>query len=241
MNEPHPLTNVRVVLMRPSHPGNIGAAARAMKTMGLGPLYLVAPRRFPDPEACAMAAGALDVLQSARVAATLDEALSGTVLTAALSARRRDLPPRVMAPREAAAELLSEARTHPVALLFGAEASGLTTDEIARCQILVHIPANPDYPSLNLAAAVQVMAYELRLAVPGLKGCPMPVAELATHEEMEAFYRHLEETLAAIGFLNPRQPKRLMQRLRRLFDRARPRKEEVAILRGILKAAEGNS
>lgn len=233
-----PLPNVRVVLSHTSHPGNIGAAARAMKTMGLTDLRLVAPRYFPDPRAHAMASGALDVLQQAKVCDTLDEALQDAVLAVGLSARHRDLAPRLMAPREAAAELVAEACRHPVALVFGTEKNGLSIDEVNRCQRLVHIPANPEYPSLNLASAVQVMAYELRTAAPEPAALEEQQFEAATLEEIERFYAHLEQTLVAIGFLDPQRPKRLMQRMRRLFSRTRLEKEEVHILRGILSAAD---
>ena len=234
MNLQNPLDNVRIVLGHTNHPGNIGAAARAMKTMGLDSLYLVNPGRFPDREADALASGALDLLGAARVCASLDEALSGTVLAAALSARPRELSHTAYHAKQAAGILLEQARHHPVALVFGGEISGLSNEEIIKCQMLVHIPANPGYSSLNLAAAVQVMCYELRLALEN----PAPQQsefEAASFEEIEMFYRHLEEVMVSTGYLNPDQPKRLMERLRRLFARARLEKEEVNILRGILK------
>lgn len=229
------LDNVRIVLVHPTHPGNIGASARAMKTMGLSSLVLVNPKRFPDREAEALASGALDVLAEARVCASLDEALSGTVLAAALSARQRELSHTAYHAKEAAGIVLEQARQHPVALVFGGEISGLSNEEIIKCQMLVHIPANPEYSSLNLAAAVQVMCYELRLALENLAPQPSEF-EAASFEEVEMFYRHLEEVMVSTGYLNPDQPKRLMERLRRLFARARLEKEEVNILRGILKA-----
>lgn len=229
------LDNVRIVLVHPTHPGNIGASARAMKTMGLSSLVLVNPKRFPDREAEALASGALDVLAEARVCASLDEALSGTVLAAALSARQRELSHTAYHAKEAAGIVLGQARQHPVALVFGGEISGLSNEEIIKCQMLVHIPANPEYSSLNLAAAVQVMCYELRLALENLAPQPSEF-EAASFEEVEMFYRHLEEVMVSTGYLNPDQPKRLMERLRRLFARARLEKEEINILRGILKA-----
>lgn len=229
------LDNVRIVLVHPTHPGNIGASARAMKTMGLSSLVLVNPKRFPDREAEALASGALDVLAEARVCASLDEALSGTVLAAALSARQRELSHTAYHAKEAAGIVLEQARQHPVALVFGGEISGLSNEEIIKCQMLVHIPANPEYSSLNLAAAVQVMCYELRLALENLAPQPSEF-EAASFEEVEMFYRHLEEVMVSTGYLNPDKPKRLMERLRRLFARARLEKEEVNILRGILKA-----
>lgn len=239
MNKPDPFSNLRIVLSHTSHPGNIGAAARSMKTMGLSRLYLVAPRYFPDPAAAARASGAIDVLNGARVCATLDEALEGAALVAGLTARRRDVGPEDYALREAAAELATRARAQPVALLFGNETSGLSNAELGKCQMRVSIPANPDYSSLNLGSAVQVAAYELRLALLGNEAQPEEIAEdLATSEEMEGFYRHLEQTLYRTEFLDPRYPKKLMSRLRRLFARAHPRKDEANILRGILTAVD---
>lgn len=236
MNAADKLKNIRVVLSRPSHPGNIGAAARAMKTMGLSALYLVNPRRFPDHEAETMASGARDVLAGARVCASLDEALAGTVLAVASSARPRELPVEVVTPREAARRLLEAARAHPAALVFGSETSGLSAAEVGKCRLLAYIPAGPEYSSLNLAAAVQVFAYELRMALPEKHQARRAGGAPAAHEEVEGFLAHLEQTLAAIGFLDPRQPKKLMRRLRRLFGRAQLEKEEINILRGILTA-----
>ena len=237
MNLENPLNNIRVVLNHPSHPGNIGASARAMKTMGLHSLVLVNPKHFPDREAEVLASRAVDVLTAARVCASLDEALAGSVLAAAMSARPRELSHVPFYPRKAAAVLLEQARQHPVALVFGGEMSGLSNEEIIKCQMLVNIPANPNYPALNLAAAVQVMCYELRLALenPALQQNEF---EAASFEEIEMFYRHLEEALVSSRFLNPDQPKRLMERLRRLFARTRLEKDEVKILRGILKSFE---
>lgn len=240
MNPPNPLDNVRVVLSHTSHPGNIGAAARAMKTMGLSSLYLVNPKSFPDKEAEARAVGAWDLLNNARVCASLDEALGDTVLAAAITARQRALAHDVFDSRQGALELLAHARQHPVALVFGTEMSGLTTAEVSKCQIIVHIPANPDYSSLNLASAVQVMAYELRMALPQLERTIPAQTENApaSFDEIEWFYRHLEQVMVGSGFLNPQEPKRLMLRLRRLFARSRLEKEEVNILRGILSSLE---
>ena len=244
MNPPssldNPLDNVRVVLSHTSHPGNIGAAARAMKTMGLSSLYLVNPKSFPDKEAEARAVGAWDMLNNARVCANLDEALQGTVLAAAITARPRDLSHDVFDSRKGAQELLAHARQYPVALVFGTEMSGLTTAEVSKCQIIVHIPANPDYSSLNLASAVQVLAYELRMALPQLeRAIPGQTENVpASFDEIELFYAHLEKNLIASSFLNPQETKRLMQRIRRMFARTRLEKEEVNILRGILTALQ---
>lgn len=236
MHNPSPLSRVRIVLSHPTHPGNIGAAARAMKTMGLAHLYLVNPRHFPDPDAEARASGAQDVLERARVCASLDEALAGTVLVAGLTARRRDLSHDMLTPRQAAPLLLEQADVGEVALLLGTEMSGLTNAELDKCRLLINIPANPEYTSLNLAAAVQVLAYELRSACPEVPLRRAKVQEPAIFEDVERFYQHLEQTLVAIDFMNPDQPKRLMQRLRRLFARARLEQEEVHILRGVLTA-----
>lgn len=230
------LDNIRVVLSHTSHPGNIGAAARAMKTMGLSRLTLVNPKLFPDPQADAMAAGASDLLLQAEVCATLDEALRDSVFTVGLTARHRGLSHVMQTVREAAPRILERASGAPVALLFGHETSGLSNAELERCQMLATIPVNPEYSSLNLAAAVQVVAYELR-------ACALPAAvsgrsfEMASAAELELFYEHLERTLIEIDFLNPGHPKRLMTRLRRLFSRTELEKEEVSILRGILTLA----
>jgi len=231
------LKNIRVVLCQTAHPGNIGAAARALKTMGLGQLVLVAPERFPDPQAEWLAVGAVDVLRRARVCASLDEALSGSAFAVACTARPREVAVPMVTAREAAARMLEVARAQSVALVFGNETCGLTAAEVGKCQLLATIPADPEFSSLNVAAAVQVLAYELRLAALGAavrhsKGKP---PELATHEEIERFYVQLERRLLAAGFLNPRNPKKLMARLRRLFGRTQLEQEEVNILHGVIK------
>ena len=230
------LNNIRVVLSHTSHPGNIGAAARAMKTMGLSQLYLVNPKRFPDAAAEAMASGATDVLANAVVCGSMEEALQGAVLVVGLTARKRDLSHTMLTLREAAPQILGRANEAPVALVFGTEMSGLSNAELEQCQMLITIPVNPEYGSLNLGAAVQVVAYELRTS--GVPTAPSASRfPLASFEDIDQFYEHLERTLIAIDFLNPARPKRLMTRLRRLFARAGLEKEEVNILRGILKAA----
>jgi len=230
--------HIRIVLVEPSHPGNIGATARAMRTMCLDTLVLVNPQRYPHVDARARASGALDVLDSARVVASLDEALQACVLVAGTSARRRDLGPPALTPRECVACLLQAPEDADVALLFGRERTGLTNEEVARCHFLVHIPANPQYSSLNLAAAVQILAYELLLA----RGAsPTPAEDdtaPATVDEMEGLYAHLESAAVASGFLDPDQPKHLMRRLRRLFNRAQPDQREINILRGLLNALQ---
>lgn len=240
MTQPNPqlLDNIRVVLTRTSHPGNIGAAARAMKTMGLSQLVLVEPAVFPNSQADAMASGAVDVLANARVCATLAEALADTTLALGLSARRRDIVAEVLMPGEAVARALGAAQSAPVALVFGNETSGLSNDELALCQALVTIPANPAYSSLNLAAAVQVLCYEVRQAWLGQASWPQPELDAASGDEIEKFHAHLETALAELEFLNPGSPGKLMLKLRRLFSRTRLAKEEVNILRGILTAAQ---
>ncbi len=206
--------------------------------MGLNSLYLVNPKSFPDPEAQTRAAHAIDILQQAQVCRGLDDALDNSVLTAAVTARPRELSPDVFDARQGARELLRYARQQPVALLFGRENSGLTTEEICKCQIIIHIPANPEYPSLNLASAVQVMAYELRVAFIEQSESPPAVINYppASFNELESLYVHLEELMIVSKFLDPQKPKRLMQRIRRLFARSRLEREEVQILRGILTA-----
>ncbi len=239
MKKPNALNNIRIVLSHTSHPGNIGAAARAMKTMGLERLYLVNPKAFPDPVADARAAGASDVLENAQVCTTLDEALAGTVLAVAVTARRRDLSHEMLSAHQAASRMLEFAPQGEVALLFGTEMSGLSNAELDKCQMLATIPANPEFTSLNLASAVQILAYELRMAFLGTTETPAAKAlEAASFEDVERFYQHLERTMIDTGFLDPACPGRLMLRLRRLFARARPEKEEVSILRGILTSVE---
>lgn len=230
-----PLENIRVVLCEPSHPGNIGAVARAMKTMGLSKLHLVAPQRFPDPEAQWRATRATDILDNAQVHATLDDALRGVVFAVACSARTREMAVPETGAREAAARIVDIARTQPAALVFGNETHGLTTEQVNKCRLLAMIPANPRYSSLNLGAAVQVFAYELWMAAhDGPRG--EVERPLATHEEVEGFFGHLEVVMTQFGFLDPGHPKKLMPRLRRLFSRAELEPEEVNILRGLLKA-----
>lgn len=232
-----PLKNIRVVLCETAHPGNIGAAARAMKTMGLAQLTLVAPQRYPDPQAEWLAVGAADLLRAARVCAGLDEALAGSAFTVACTARPREVAVPMVEARAAAARMVEVARAQPVALVFGNETYGLTQAEVSKCQLLATIPADPEFSSLNVAAAVQVLAYELRLAAIGatVRDRSGKAPEHATHEEIERFYEHLERSLLAAGFLNPRSPKKLMARLRRLFGRAQLEQEEINILRGVVK------
>ncbi|HHL4078666.1 MULTISPECIES: RNA methyltransferase [unclassified Burkholderia] len=236
-------TSTRFVLVEPSHPGNVGAAARALKTMGFSRLVLVAPR-VPhvqsDPDAIAMASGADDVLASAHVVPTLGEALSGVHWSIALTARTREYGPPRLAPRAAAAQASAQVGAGDIALVFGNERTGLANEHVEQCSALAHIPANPAYSSLNLAQAVQVLAYELRVAFLEQASEPsaQPQAEagtLAQSDEIERMYVHLENALIALDFLDPRNPKKLMPRLRRLFARTGLEREEVNILRGVAK------
>lgn len=231
------LDRVRIVLSHTSHPGNIGAAARAMKTMGLSRLYLVNPRYFPHADADAFASSAIDVLRDAVICESLEQALAGTVLAVAATTRRRELSLEAVDCREACHRLLAHSKENvEVALVFGTERTGLTIREVNQCGLIAGIPANPEYSSLNLAQAVQVFAYELRMAALPVHDARAPAVDFAAHEQVESFHRDLEQTLYAIGYVAPEKPGRIMQRLRRLFARARLEKQELNILRGFLKA-----
>ena len=232
--------NVRMVLVGTTHPGNIGAVARAMKNMGLRRLVLVSPLLFPHAEATARAAGADDVLAAAQVVDSLDMALSGCRLVLGISARRRGIAGPELDPRQCAVQVAGHSVQTEVALVFGRESSGLNNDEMDRCHFLVRIPAEPEFGSLNLAVAVAIIAYELRLAaLAGIdSGMAVPRRPPATAEEMAHFYEHLQQVLLATGFLNPANPRQLMRRLRRLFNRAQPDQNEINILRGILASIQ---
>lgn len=228
------MERMRIVLCRTSHPGNIGAAARAMKTMGLSDLRLVAPERFPAKEAEWMATNAGDVLAGARIHATLEEAIEDCAAAFALSARPREWSPQVLDVRAAAAH--ARQMHAPVAFVFGHESAGLSNEEMFACQFLVHIPASPLFSSLNLAQAVQVVAYELFMG-----GAPSIAAaraeKLATVADREGLYGHLEAAAVASGFHLPQSRSKLPERLRRLFSRVPAlEREEVNIVRGLLKA-----
>lgn len=227
--------NIRVVLCHTSHPGNIGSTARAMKTMGLHRLYLVNPKFFPDPQATALAVNASDLLDSAVVTESLEQALADCQFVIGVSGKERSLSQQVMTVREAASEVKALASHSQVALVFGTEMSGLSNAEADRCHVLATIPANPEYTSLNLAQAVQIMAYEVRMALTtGQLHYGEKPADLATQEDLERLYEHMREVLEHIGYINPRAPKKLFERLRRLYGRTRLEKEEVNLLRGIL-------
>lgn len=228
---------IRIVLINTSHPGNIGSTARAMKTMGLTELYLVAPLQFPHPKADELASGALDILTNAKVVETLDEAIGDCGLVVGTSARSRAIPWPMLTPRELGEKAVAESQSTNVAILFGREQSGLTNEELHRCHYHIHIPSNPEYSSLNVASAVQVLAYEIRVASETIQPEKWDY-EFATAKEMEGFYEHLERVLIQIEFLNPKVPRQLMTRLRRLFNRARVDSMEMNILRGVLNAIE---
>ena len=229
------LERIRIVLSHTSHPGNIGAAARAMKTMGLTQLYLVNPAADPDGVGRARSSNARDVLEGAVVCQSLEEALAGTVLAAAMTARQREMAPQPQWARTAAPQIVAAAAHGPVALVFGNETAGLSNEEVALCGLPVMIPTNPGYSSLNLGAAVQVMCYELRMAALDPGAPPAPENPPAGFEEIRRFYEHLEAAITQSGFLDPAHPKRLMPRLHRLFDRIALERDEVSLLRGMLK------
>ena len=231
----NPLDRVRVVLVAPSHPGNVGASARAMLAMGLSRLALVAPSRFPDHEATRRATGATAVLDAARIVDSLDDALEGVSCSVGYTSRPREFAGVVVSARDAAALAIASARAgRESALVFGTEMSGLSNDDLARCTAVATIPTNPAFASLNLAAAVQVAVYEARVASQGDAAWQAPRFAPATHDEIERLHEHAERTFVAMRFLHPEMPRRLMPRLRRLFARAGLEKEEVSILRGIL-------
>lgn len=234
------LENVRVVLVNTSHTGNIGSAARAMKTMGLKHLYLVDPVDEPDSKAHALAAGATDILGNAKIVGTLEEAIADCGLVVGTSARSRTLSWPMLEPRECGEKFAVESDNHPVALVFGRENSGLSNEELQQCHFHVCIPANPEYSSLNLAMAVQLLGYEIRVAE--LAKQPKEEAEDGVDyplaEDLERFYVHLNETLNKTGFIIPKHPGLVMPKLRRLFNRARPEEAEINILRGILSSIQ---
>ena len=231
---------LRFVLVETSRAGNVGSVARAMKTMGFSDLVLVAPRctdPLRDPEAVAFASGAIDVLSGARIVDSIAEALDGCNFAAAVSARLREFSPPVWSPRELSSHAAGQADLHP-AVILGNERFGLPNQIVEGCNVLINIPANPEYSSLNLSQAAQVLAYECRLAAIGENRTQTGVGfqgEAASLAQIEGMYAHLEEALVAIGFLNADNPKKLMPRLKRLFSRTQLETEEVNILRGIAR------
>jgi tRNA (cytidine32/uridine32-2'-O)-methyltransferase len=238
---PHNPESVRFVLVRPSHPGNIGAAARAIRTMGFTRLHLVAPNKYPHSDATAMAAGADDVLANIVISSTLVEAVADCTLVLGCTARRRGVAMDELSPRQAAQNVLTASGNGEVAVVFGNERTGLENDELMSCHAAVHISSDPDFSSLNLAQAVQVLAYELRMAmldVVTVSASREKVEPLATSDQLEHFFGHLGQMLDDIDFHKGRSPRTIMQRLRRLFLRADMQEREVRILRGIFDDAQ---
>lgn len=238
----NPLDNIRIVLVNTSNAGNIGGVARAMKNMGLSQLYLVAPQRYPADEATWRAANAVDLLERAVVVDSFDAAVAGCGLVVGSSARERSIPWPLLDARAACTRVHAEAQHHAVALVFGREDRGLTNEELQKCQLHINIPADAAYSSLNLAMAVQVIAYEIRMAhlAGTLPADPMADWDLeyAGADDVERLFVHLEEALTEMRFLKPEAPKQTMTRLRRLLQRTRLDVMEVRILRGILTSAQ---
>jgi len=231
--------NIRIVMVETTHPGNIGAAARAMKTMGHKNLYLVKPKIFPSAEVTARAAGADDILATAVVCNSLDEALQDCLLVVATSARDRSIPWPVYKPDDCARQIIATAQTGQVAIIFGRESSGLTNAEIERCNAMIKIPTNPDFNSLNIASAIQLICYEITNSIINLNNDTSNKASdinLASSGQLIQFYDHLEQCMIDLNFYNPDKPRRLMRRLKRLFNRARLDDNEINILRGLLAA-----
>jgi tRNA (cytidine32/uridine32-2'-O)-methyltransferase len=232
------LDNIRIVLVNTSHTGNIGSTARAMKTMGLRDLYLVDPVSAPDGKSSALAAGAGDVLANATIVSDLSEAVKDCSLIVGTSARSRTLPWPMLTPRECGVKMVQEGQKGPVALVFGRENNGLSNEELQLCHFHVCIPANPEYSSLNLAAAVQTLCYEIRMGYLNLDSYPDMESDYPLSEDLERFYVHLENTLTETGFIVKNHPGVVMTKLRRLVNRARPESQELNILRGILSAID---
>ena len=232
------LEQIRIVLVNTSHTGNIGSAARAMKTMGLGDLCLVDPVSPPDGQAVALAAGASDILANARIVPTLAEAVADCGLVIGTSARSRTWSWPMLDAREAGEKAMAEAPRHRVALVFGRERTGLSNEELQQCHYHVAIPANPEYSSLNLAMAVQTLSYEVRMAWLARESHPVAEQEYPLSADLERFYAHLEQTLLDTGFIIKPHPGQVMTKLRRLFNRARPESHELNILRGILTSVQ---
>ena len=231
-----PLTNIRIVMVNTFHPGNIGSAARAMKTMGLTDLVLVAPKDFPSDHAMSMAAGATDVLENARIVDTVEEAIDDCQLVLATSARSRSHPWPIQETREATAQIVSEAQQGSVAIMFGPERMGLHNEHLRQAHLHIDIPGNPEYPVLNVASAVQLICYECFMTA--RQSFPLVEKSYPKVTELNQFYEHLENTLNDSGFLNKAHPGQAMLRLKRLFNRARPEKIELNMLRGILSTID---
>jgi len=231
------LDNIRIIMVNTFHPGNIGAAARALKNMGLSQLWLVDPREFPHEEAESRAAGAKDVLENAVVVSSVEEAIADCQLVIGTSARQRSFDQPLLDAESAAAMMVDEARSGQIAILFGRETMGLTNEEMLLCNRHLYIDANEDYPVLNIAQAIQLVTYELRRACRNAQ----PVSEPAPYPrqaEITLFYEHLEKVLRRTGFIIPQHEGRVMDKLRRYFNRTRPEKAELGMLRGILTSVE---
>ncbi|MCI4615067.1 tRNA (cytosine(32)/uridine(32)-2'-O)-methyltransferase TrmJ [Vibrio cholerae] len=235
------LERVKVVLVGTTHSGNIGSAARAMKVMGLSQMVLVDPQCQVDAQAIALAAGASEIALNAQIYPTLEAAVSDCGLVVGTSARSRTLEWPMLEPRECGEKLISEAKQHSVAMVFGRERTGLTNDELQLCHYHVFVPANPEYSSLNLAMAVQLLSYEVRMAYLALQQSSQSSTlqeEYPRHQELERFYAHLEQVIMQTEFISAQQPGQVMNKLRRMFTRARPEAQEINILRGILTSVQ---
>ncbi len=234
------LDQIRIILVGTTHTGNIGSVARAMKTMGLSQMWLVAPKEEPDGQAYALAAGASDILAKARIVERLEDAMADCGLVVGTSARSRTLPWPMLDPRSCAQKAVIEAKDKPVAIIFGRENSGLSNEELQLCNHHLCIAANPEYSSLNLAMAVQVLTYEVRMAALAEQEQPTPASDVVypSAEQMDKFYVHLEQTLNETGFIIQQHPGIVMTKLRRLFTRARPEDAELNILRGVLTSIQ---
>lgn len=232
------LSNIRIVLINTFHPGNVGAIARAMKNMGLSSLYLVDPNDYPSEEATSRAAGAVDLLENATIVSTLEDAIADCSLVVGTSARHRTFQLPIMNARECAQSVIPEAKSHHVAIVFGREKTGLLNEEIAQCHRQVYIDANDDYPVLNISQAVQIVAYEIWMANQDESIRARETAEYPRKQEMDLFHQHLEETLYGIHFIIRNHPGKVLEKLQRFFNRSRPEKQELGILRGILAAVQ---
>ncbi|TYA08848.1 tRNA (cytosine(32)/uridine(32)-2'-O)-methyltransferase TrmJ [Vibrio cholerae] len=235
------LERVKVVLVGTTHSGNIGSAARAMKVMGLSQMVLVDPQCQVDAQAIALAAGASEIALNAQIYPTLEAAVADCGLVVGTSARSRTLEWPMLEPRECGEKLISEANQHSVAMVFGRERTGLTNDELQLCHYHVCVPANPEYSSLNLAMAVQLLSYEVRMAYLALQQSSQSSTlqeEYPRHQELERFYAHLEQVIMQTEFISAQQPGQVMNKLRRVFTRARPEAQEINILRGILTSVQ---
>jgi tRNA (cytidine32/uridine32-2'-O)-methyltransferase len=235
--------NIRMVMVNTSHPGNIGGSARAMKNMGLSRLVLIDPKEYPSEHAISRAASALDVIDKIQVLDNLDDAIADCSLVIGTSARERRIPWPLLTPRECGDRVWAESKKHQVAILFGREDRGLTNDELQKCHFHVHIPANPEYSSLNISCALQVIAYEIRMsALNEENGGPLHYDDWdippAKQSDMELYYEHLQETLEKLNFIDPDNPRQALNRLRRLYNRIRMDQMELGMLRGMLTAIQ---